>query len=171
MALSFAAPGWVTRTRQSTRTSPFAGTLTLEQRYSSDQDVMDWIAQGPPPVYFGFGSMPLREPVQTLQMIRDVCASLDLRALVLSSDPAIQQTTGDRALKIVGVLNHARAFPSCRAVVHHGGSGTTAAGLRAGVPALRRGDAVRVDRFAGQDPEPEGRQGEVRGCSDIDVRC
>jgi UDP:flavonoid glycosyltransferase YjiC (YdhE family) len=33
-------------------------------------------------------------------------------------------------------MNHAAAFPACRAVVHHGGAGTTAAGLRAGVPTL-----------------------------------
>ena len=33
-------------------------------------------------------------------------------------------------------MNHAAVFPACRAVVHHGGSGTTAAGLRAGVPTL-----------------------------------
>ena len=33
-------------------------------------------------------------------------------------------------------MNHAAVFPACRAVVHHGGAGTTAAGLRAGVPAL-----------------------------------
>jgi len=36
----------------------------------------------------------------------------------------------------VGTLNYAAVFPACRAVVHHGGSGTTAAGLRAGVPTL-----------------------------------
>ena len=34
------------------------------------------------------------------------------------------------------MVNHAAVFPTCRAVVHHGGSGTTAAGLRAGVPTL-----------------------------------
>jgi UDP:flavonoid glycosyltransferase YjiC (YdhE family) len=33
-------------------------------------------------------------------------------------------------------VNYATAFPACRAVVHHGGAGTTAAGLRAGVPTL-----------------------------------
>jgi UDP:flavonoid glycosyltransferase YjiC (YdhE family) len=36
----------------------------------------------------------------------------------------------------VGGVNHAAIFPACRAVVHHGGAGTTAAGLRAGVPTL-----------------------------------
>ena len=33
-------------------------------------------------------------------------------------------------------MNYATVFPACRAVVHHGGAGTTAAGLRAGVPTL-----------------------------------
>jgi UDP:flavonoid glycosyltransferase YjiC (YdhE family) len=33
-------------------------------------------------------------------------------------------------------MNYAAIFPACRAVVHHGGTGTTAAGLRAGVPTL-----------------------------------
>ena len=42
----------------------------------------------------------------------------------------------DTTVKVVGAVNHAAAFPACRAVVHHGGAGTTAAGLRAGVPTL-----------------------------------
>ncbi|WP_369689374.1 glycosyltransferase, partial [Mycobacterium malmoense] len=39
-------------------------------------------------------------------------------------------------VKVVGVVNYTKIFPACRAVVHHGGSGTTAAGLRAGIPTL-----------------------------------
>jgi vancomycin aglycone glucosyltransferase len=39
-------------------------------------------------------------------------------------------------MKIVTAVNHAVVFPACAAVVHHGGSGTTAAGVRAGVPTL-----------------------------------
>jgi UDP:flavonoid glycosyltransferase YjiC (YdhE family) len=39
-------------------------------------------------------------------------------------------------VKVVGAMNYATVFPACRAVVHHGGAGTTAAGLRAGVPTL-----------------------------------
>jgi UDP:flavonoid glycosyltransferase YjiC (YdhE family) len=39
-------------------------------------------------------------------------------------------------VKVVGAMNYGAAFPACRAVVHHGGLGTTAAGLRAGVPTL-----------------------------------
>jgi vancomycin aglycone glucosyltransferase len=39
-------------------------------------------------------------------------------------------------VKIVDSVNHAAILPACRAVVHQGGAGTTAAGLRAGIPAL-----------------------------------
>ena len=39
-------------------------------------------------------------------------------------------------VKVVGAVNFAAIFPACRAVVHHGGAGTTATGLRAGVPTL-----------------------------------
>jgi UDP:flavonoid glycosyltransferase YjiC (YdhE family) len=39
-------------------------------------------------------------------------------------------------VKVAREVNHATVFSACRAVVHHGGAGTTAAGLRAGVPAL-----------------------------------
>ena len=39
-------------------------------------------------------------------------------------------------VKVVGTVNYANTFPACRAAVHHGGAGTTAAGLRAGVPTL-----------------------------------
>jgi UDP:flavonoid glycosyltransferase YjiC (YdhE family) len=39
-------------------------------------------------------------------------------------------------VKVVGKMNYAAIFPACRAVVHHGGAGTVAAGLRAGVPTL-----------------------------------
>jgi vancomycin aglycone glucosyltransferase len=39
-------------------------------------------------------------------------------------------------VKVVGAMNHAAIFPACRAVVHQGGAGTTAAGMRAGIPTL-----------------------------------
>jgi UDP:flavonoid glycosyltransferase YjiC (YdhE family) len=39
-------------------------------------------------------------------------------------------------VKVVGAVNHAAIFPACRAAVHHGGPGTTAAAMRAGIPML-----------------------------------
>src|SRR6202044_932538 len=39
-------------------------------------------------------------------------------------------------VKVGGAMNHAAIFPACRAVVHQGGAGTTAVGMRAGIPTL-----------------------------------
>lgn len=48
----------------------------------------------------------------------------------------LQQCPHFEHVKVVDTLNYAAVFPACRAVVHHGAPGTTAAGLRAGIPTL-----------------------------------
>ncbi|OZG26935.1 hypothetical protein BH683_021055 [Williamsia sp. 1138] len=100
-----------------------------------DQDTDDWIDRGDPPVYFGFGSMPVRDPEALLVAIDESCLSLGVRALVSAGWNDIEQRSSER-LRVVGAIDHHRAFARCRAVVHHGGAGTTSAAIRAGRPAL-----------------------------------
>jgi UDP:flavonoid glycosyltransferase YjiC (YdhE family) len=69
-------------------------------------------------------------------MIGAACAELGERALICSRAYDGAGVPDLDHVKVVGAVNHAAIFPTCRAVVHHGGSGTTAAGLRAGVPTL-----------------------------------
>jgi UDP:flavonoid glycosyltransferase YjiC (YdhE family) len=115
---------------------PFVGVLTLELPTDADDEVSSWIASGTPPIYFGFGSTPIASPADTLAMIAAACAQLGERALICSGATDFSAVPHFDHVKVVGSLNYAAIFPACRAVVHHGGSGTTAAGLRAGVPAL-----------------------------------
>lgn len=116
---------------------PFVGALSMELTTDSDDEVLSWIAQGTPPICFGFGSMPVAEsPAETVAMISATCAELGERALVCSGWSDFSDVPHADHVKVVGVVNYAKIFPACRAVVHHGGSGTTAAGLRAGVPTL-----------------------------------
>jgi vancomycin aglycone glucosyltransferase len=115
---------------------PFVGALTLELPTDSDDEVLSWIAAGTPPIYFGFGSMPLASPADTVAVISAACALLGERALICMGPNDRSQVPNAGHVKIVEAVNHAVIFPACRAVVHHGGAGTTAAGLRAGVPAL-----------------------------------
>ena len=115
---------------------PFVGALTLELPTDADEEVASWIAAGTPPIYFGFGSIPVESPAHTLAMIGAVCAELGERALVCSGWTDFSDLPHFEHVKVVGAVNHAAVFPACRAVVHHGGAGTTAAGLRAGVPTL-----------------------------------
>ncbi|MFG1930772.1 glycosyltransferase [Mycobacterium sp. NPDC048908] len=115
---------------------PFVGALTLQLPTAADRDVQSWISRGKPPIYFGFGSMPVRSAPETVEMISAACAELGERALICSGWADFSDIPQTDDVKVVQSVNHAAVFPLCRAVVHHGGAGTTAAGLRAGVPTL-----------------------------------
>jgi UDP:flavonoid glycosyltransferase YjiC (YdhE family) len=113
---------------------PFVGTLTLELPTDADEEVLSWIAAGPPPIYFGFGSMRITSPADTLAMIGAACAQVGERALIWSGQNDITDIPGADHVKVVDTVGQAAVFPACRAIVHHGGAGTTAASLRAGIP-------------------------------------
>ena len=115
---------------------PFVGALTLELPTDTDDDVVAWIAAGPPPIYFGFGSTPITSASDTVNVISAVCTQLGERALICTGPNDCTGVPLFDHVKVVDAVNHAAVFPACRAVVHHGGAGTTAAGLRAGVPTL-----------------------------------
>ncbi len=108
----------------------------MELPTDADDEVASWIAAGTPPIFFGFGSMPVESPADTLAMISAACAQLGERALVCSGGSDFSHVPHFEHVKVVGTMNYAAIFPACRAVVHHGGAGTTAVGLRAGVPTL-----------------------------------
>ena len=115
---------------------PFVGTLTMESPTDADDEVASWIAAGKPPICFGFGSIPVESPADMIAMISAACAQLGERALVCAAASDFSNVPHSDHVKVVGAMNYATVFPACRAVVHHGGAGTTAAGLRAGVPTL-----------------------------------
>nr|AAR23752.1 glycosyltransferase B [Mycobacterium avium subsp. hominissuis A5] [Mycobacterium avium] len=115
---------------------PFVGALTMELPTESDDDVASWIAAGTPPICFGSGSIPLESPTATVEMIGAACARLGERALICFGGTDVRGVPRFDHVKVVGPVNYASVFPACRAVVHHGGSGTTAASLRAGIPTL-----------------------------------
>ena len=129
---------------------PFIGALTLELPTAADDEVTSWIAAGTPPIYFGFGSMPVESPTDTLAMVSTACAQLGERALICSGSNNFSQAPHSDHVKIVRSVSHATVFPLCRAVVHHGGAGTTAAGLRAGVPTLILAVAAEQPIWAAQ---------------------
>jgi sterol 3beta-glucosyltransferase len=93
----------------------------------------DFLAAGPPPVFLGFGSM-----TPTDERLSDVVVAAVRRAgvrAVVQSGWADLGPVADDVL-VVGDVPHEWLFPQVAAVVHHAGAGTTAAGLRAGVPAV-----------------------------------
>jgi UDP:flavonoid glycosyltransferase YjiC (YdhE family) len=115
---------------------PFVGALTMGLTTAGDDEVASWIAAGSPPICFATGSIPVESPLETLEMISTACAQLGERALVCAGATDFSQIAIPDHVKVIGMANYAAIFAACRAVVHHGGSGTTAASLRAGVPTL-----------------------------------
>lgn len=122
--------------------SPFAGFLALRDEERAllgetgvDDDLADWLEAGYPPVYVGFGSMPVDDPAGLVAAVAGACADLGLRALVSSGWNDFAVAVPEHA-RVVGAVDHATVLPRCVAAVHHGGAGTTAAALRAGVPSV-----------------------------------
>lgn len=129
-------PGLATEWAKRGGDRPFVGALTMELAAEADDDVVSWIAQGTPPIYFGFGSIPVDSPADTLVMISEACEELGERALVCAGWSDFSEVNHFDHVKVIRAVNFAKVFPLCRALVHHGGAATTAIGLRAGVPAL-----------------------------------
>jgi UDP:flavonoid glycosyltransferase YjiC (YdhE family) len=129
-------PGLAAEWAKSGGRRPFVGALTMELTTDADNDVASWIGAGTPPICFGSGSIPVESPADTVTMISTACARLGERALICFGGNDFRDVPYFDHVKVVGVVNYAAVFPACRAVVHHGGSGTTAASLRAGIPTL-----------------------------------
>jgi UDP:flavonoid glycosyltransferase YjiC (YdhE family) len=117
------------------RFRPFVGALTLELPTDADDEVLAWIAAGTPPVCFSLGTAPLAS-AETVTVISAACAQLGERALICTGTNDFTHAPHGDHVKIVDAVNFAAILPACRAVVHHGGAGTTAAGMRAGIPTL-----------------------------------
>lgn len=98
-----------------------------------DADLAAWLDAGEPPVYVGFGSMMGKGPERMQRIVVKAVASLGLRGLV-SSGWAKLGGALPASWRVIGDTPHALLFPRMACVVHHGGSGTMASALRAGVP-------------------------------------
>ncbi|MEV4948916.1 glycosyltransferase [Streptomyces sp. NPDC053755] len=98
------------------------------------RDVRDFLDAGPAPVFVGLGSPTVPDPERVSGLIVRALRTAGLRGVVQSGWSGLR-VEGDDVLTI-GEVPHSLLFPRMAAVVHHAGAGTTAAGLRAGVPAV-----------------------------------
>jgi UDP:flavonoid glycosyltransferase YjiC (YdhE family) len=117
---------------------PQSARAAIGESAEDHTEVLKWAGEGTPPIFFGFGSMPILDFASVLGMIEQICARTGERALVsvggASLDPGLRNTSEN--VKVVDALAHDLVFPHCRAAVHHGGIGTLFESLRAGLPTL-----------------------------------
>lgn len=98
--------------------------------------LVEFLESGSPPIYIGFGSMSNRKPEQIVDLVLQALTQTQQRAVLLSGWGGLQKVDLPETVFIVDSIPHSWLFPRVAAVVHHGGAGTTAAGLRAGVPSI-----------------------------------
>ncbi|MDX1664784.1 MAG: glycosyltransferase [Candidatus Promineifilaceae bacterium] len=110
--------------------------LDQQARWTPPADLLAFLDAGPAPVYIGFGSMAGRRPEETTRIVRHALALSGLRAVVLRGWGALERADFGPDVFVVDSVPHDWLFPRVAAVVHHGGAGTTAAGLRAGAPSV-----------------------------------
>jgi hypothetical protein len=91
---------------------------------------------GPPPVYIGFGSIVLDDPKQMLDTILEAVRLAGVRAIISKGWSDFGGDIHEGNVYYIGDCPHEWLFPRMGAVVHHGGAGTTACGLKNGVPTL-----------------------------------
>ncbi|MFE7526654.1 glycosyltransferase [Kitasatospora sp. NPDC057542] len=103
-------------------------------RWQPSPELVDFLQAGPPPVFIGFGSMAVGQGERLSELVAAAVKGTGVRAVVQAGWGELSGCGDD--LLAIGDVPHDWLFPRAAAVVHHAGAGTTAAGLRAGVPAL-----------------------------------
>lgn len=128
--------------------------------YEPPRALLDFLAAGEAPIYVGFGSVVVEDPAALRRIIFDALEKAGARGIVSDGWAHLAGEAPPPNVFLIGDAPHDWLFARCLAVCHHGGAGTTAAGLRAGLPTVVVpffGDQFfwgRVVADAGAGPEP-----------------
>ncbi|KAF2633110.1 glycosyltransferase family 1 protein [Macroventuria anomochaeta] len=141
--------------------------LNLASNYSPVPDLLAFLKSGPPPVYIGFGSIVLDNPNAMTELVFEAARKTGQRVLLSKGwgGMGADELRIPNGVFMLGNVPHDWLFKQVSCVVHHGGAGTTAAGLTAGRPTVVVpffGDqlfwgAMVARAGAGPDPIPHKR--------------
>lgn len=105
--------------------------------WEPSDDLSKFLDEDDPPVYFTFGSMTQMELSESTKFLVEAAMLSGKRAIVQSHwDELKNEIVVSKNIYRIGKTPHNRIFSKCRAVVHHGGAGTTHSAIRAGVPSV-----------------------------------
>ena len=110
--------------------------LDTQTDWQPSPELDAFLEAGDPPVYIGFGSMAGDKPEQLATLVLKALAKSGQRGLLLTGWGGLRPELVPDNVFVLDAAPHSWLFPRMAAVVHHGGAGTTAEGLRAGVPAI-----------------------------------
>lgn len=119
--------------------------LEAAKKFQPPEDLTRFLAAGEAPVCVTFGSTIHKRGAEINRMLLQAIAQTKNRAILLSGWGQADDAPGPDHIFTAEAVPHDWLLPRCKAVIHHGGAGTTAAGLRAGIPNL-------VTPFASDQP-------------------
>lgn len=105
-----------------------------EQQWEAPKELIDFLEMGEAPVYVGFGSMATSNVAKTTEVVINALQQAGVRGVIATGWNGIEATKLPKNIIQIDFAPHDWLFPRMAAVVHHGGAGTTAAGLLAGRP-------------------------------------
>lgn len=104
--------------------------------WTPPHDLVEFIASGTKPIYIGFGSMTGDSARRLSHLASEAATLAGQRAVLVGGWAGVHDREFPDCIYPIESVPHDWLFPQMAAVVHHGGAGTTAAGLRAGVPTI-----------------------------------
>lgn len=99
-------------------------------------ELESFLEDGEPPVYVGFGSMAGQNPEHYARVVLEALAKSGQRGVIATGWGGMSVMSVPKNVFVLDSAPHGWLFPRMSAVVHHGGAGTTAEGLRASVPSV-----------------------------------
>ena len=101
-------------------------------------DLLTYLEAGDPPLLVSLGAMSLGDDdaLESASLFLEAIQKVGLRAIIQGWEAGISQLSLSPSIYATGSIPHSWLLPHCAGLVHHGGFGTTSAGLRAGIPAL-----------------------------------
>jgi len=107
-----------------------------QSTWQPSAELESFLAQGEPPVYVGFGSMAGRDPERLTTLVLEALSKSAQRGVLATGWGGLNATNAPKHVFVLDSAPHGWLFPRMSVVVHHGGAGTTAEGLRAGMPTV-----------------------------------
>ena len=168
-------PGYPADSSENIRTTGY-WFLDEGENWHPDAALSAFLDDGDPPVYIGFGSMTTEDPARFAQTIVEGVRLSGVRAILATGWGAMEEIDAPKTMHVMRGAPHDALFEHVSAVVHHGGAGTTASGLRgwvahASLPTNRRSAVLGTSRaLPGLRPEAPALEeiegGEFRGRAD-----
>ncbi|WP_276365547.1 glycosyltransferase [Chryseolinea sp. H1M3-3] len=130
------SPSYLEKPKDYPPDSYFTGFWTSPSQVALDPEILDFIAEGEPPLLLTFGSMPFVSGVDLHAVLTRITTVLNIRLIIVKGWGLYdtKALSNNKSIKVITSAPYDVLFPLVKAVIHHGGIGTAAACIQAGKP-------------------------------------